>query len=188
MQTLITYLNTIHPVPEELKYHLLKTVKTTRVGKKGYIVEPGHICHNIYFVQSGIVRHYRVEGGDEITSHIIEENGIIFSTEGICTRSLSTEFIQAIEPTELCYISHNELQHILQRFGEFQHVFWALVLHYNTLREQRDQVLRMRLAQDRFNNLLQIAPNIELRVPNKMLASYIRCTAVSLCRIKKLRY
>ena len=185
MNTLITYLNSIHPLSEELKCHLLNTVKTIYVPKKGFIVEPGHICRNIFFIESGIVRHYRMERGNEITFHIMEKNGIVFNVESFCKKSFSSQFIQAVEPTGLHYVSISELQNIFCRFSEFQTIFWELVSHYNITRGLREQVLCMKYFKDRYKHMLLISPHISSRVSKKVLASYLGCAGETLSRIKK---
>jgi len=185
MNSLIAYLDTIYPMSDELKHHLLDIVKTANVPKKEYILKPGHVCQNIYFIQSGLIRHFHMEGKDEITSCFMQENDIAYSAVSFYTQSCSTEYIQALEHTEIHYISYGELQHIFDMFSEFHVISRKLTVHYHTLRDQQDIMRRLPLAEDRYKYILNNRPEIILRVPNKILASYLGCTDVYLSIIKR---
>ena len=183
MDTLVSHLNSIHPLSEQLHYHLLKVLKTGRVGKKQYLLKMGSVCRNIYFIQSGLIRHFRPGEGDGTTLCFMKENDVVYSACSFYNQSPSSEFIQAIEPTEYYYMSLSELLDTFSKFREFNGILWQLTAHYHERRTQDDYALRMPLAGDRLKYMMNNRPEFVLRVPRKLLASYLGCTPVTLSRV-----
>ncbi len=188
MNSLITYLNTIYPLPEALQEHLLKGLKTGNVHKKGFLVQTGLVCRNIYFIRSGIIRHCHADWGYEITSCFMKENDIVFSAASFHHQLPSLEAIQAIEFTEYYCMGYDEFQYTVSTFPEFAWVCWKLTGHYQVQGALREQLLRMPFTADRFKYMLENNRDIVTRVPNYQLASYLNMSAEYLSKLKRSIY
>lgn len=185
MHPLIDYLNRILHLPEMLREQLLTTLKAGRLAKKEMLVKAGVISRNIYFIQSGLLRHFQLGHEEQITMWFIKETDIAFSALSIYSQLPSNEYIQAITPTEYYFMSIDEVRQI---FGQYPDIYldlvWALIGHYQVLRDRHRYMLGMRSVDHRYKYMCENYSDIVSRVPDKLMASYLVCSAETLSRVK----
>jgi CRP-like cAMP-binding protein len=184
MNELLLYLNSIHPLSDELQEHLIKILKVKELSRKEYLLKAGHVCSNVYFIQSGLLRCFYLKDTTEVCSWFMCEKDFIVSVESFFTQRPSYESIQALEDTEVYYISYSEIQDIYRRFPEFNFIGRVITEKYYILCEQRTYSLRMQQAIDRYAYLFKNFPEIIMRVPSKYIASYLGISEETLSRIK----
>lgn len=184
MEQLIQFLDSVHPVSENLKDHLRIILKEKRLSKKDYLLKAGHICRTICFIQNGLLRCFYNKGDTEICSWFMKEGDVIVSIESFFHQKESYESIQALEDCTLHYIEYGELQHIYRQFPEFNFTGRLLTEKYYGLWAQQLYGLRMQTAQERYSWLFDNFSDLLLRVPSKYLASYLGITEVTLSKIK----
>jgi CRP-like cAMP-binding protein len=175
------------PISAQLQNHLAGIVKAKKLGKKEYLLNKGSVCRHIYFIRSGMVRRFHLDGDNEITTCFMRENEIVYSVPSFCDQSPSNEFIQAIARTEVLYINFDELQYMLTHFPEFHFIYGKILVHCHALAEERNHILHMQLTESRVNYMWENHPGIMGHVPRKQLASYLRCTPVNLSRVQGKR-
>jgi CRP-like cAMP-binding protein len=184
MNELLTHLNAIHPLSDGLQAHLFNILKFVGLPKKSYLLKAGHICRNIYFIHSGLLRCFYLKEDQEVCSWFMKEGDVITSIESFFYQKESYESIQAIEDCELFCIEHSQLEYIYRQFPEFNYISRVLLQKYYTLSEQRLYSLRMQRSQERYEHLLRNFPELILRVPAKYLASYLGISEETLSRIR----
>jgi CRP-like cAMP-binding protein len=113
------------------------------IPKKHFLLKPGHICYNIYFVQQGLVRCFYIKNEKEVSSWFLKEGDVIVSVDSFFTQTVSYESIQALEDCVLHYISYTDLQYAYLHFPEFNFIGRILTEKYYKLSEQRLYSLRM---------------------------------------------
>jgi len=184
MEELLLYLNSIYPLSNALKDHLLNILETTELPKKSYLLKAGHICRNICFVQKGLLRCFYLKNNREVCSWFMKERDVIVSVESFFYQRESFESIQAIEDCTLFCIEHAQLEYIYRNFPEFNFIGRVLLQKYYTLSEQRLYSLRMQRSLERYVYLYEHFPELILRVPSKHLASYLGISEETLSRIR----
>ena len=184
METLLKHLNTFYPLSTELSDHLTETLRTAKLSKRNFLLKAGHICRNIYFVNKGMLRCFYRREENEICSSFMKEGDLIISAKSFFTQQPACDYIQALEDSELVYISYNELQSIYRNFPEFNLIARKLFEKYYILSEQRSYILRMQRSYERYSFLMSSYPEIIQRVPSKYIASYLGITDVTLSNIK----
>lgn len=184
METLLYLLNSIYPLSEELREYLALNLQTKSIRKKEVILKAGHVCRNIYFIESGLLRCYYIQGQHEVCSWFMKEGDVIASVESFFDQKESYETIQALEEGVLHYISYQKLDYIYRTFLEFNYVGRELVQKYYKLSEQRLYSLRMQRGLERFEYLKLNHPELILRVEQKYLASYLGITEQYLSMLK----
>lgn len=184
MNELLLYLNSIHPLSDELQDHLIKILKVKELARKEYLLKAGHVCSHVYFIQSGLLRCFYLKDTTEVSSWFMCEKDFIISVESFFSQKPSYESIQALEDTEVYYISYSEIQDIYRRFPEFNFIGRVITEKYYILCEQRTYSLRMQQAIDRYAYLFKNFPEIIMRVPCKYIASYLGISEETLSRIK----
>lgn len=184
MEKLLEYLNSIHPISQSLLEYLSLNLKVKTLQKKDFLLKKGRVNTEICFVQSGLLRCFYMIDEKEVSSWFMKEGDVIISVESFFTQKESFESIQAVEDSELYYITYEELQFIYKHYAEFNFIGRVLTERYYTLSEQRLFSMRMQRARDRYLYLLEHHAELILRVPSKYLASYLGIAEPTLSTIK----
>lgn len=187
METLLRYLDSVHPLSCATKDQLRLIVHHREVRKKEFLLKAGQICKSIYFIEKGLLRCFYLQGDHEVCSWFMKEGDVIASVESFFNQSESYESIQALEDSVLHFISHSDLQHLYEHFPEFNYVGRELVQHYYKLSEQRLYSLRMQRGLERFESLKNNYSELIQRVEQKYLASYLGITEQYLSMLKSVR-
>jgi CRP-like cAMP-binding protein len=184
MEELILYLESIHPMSDELKLHLSKVLKVKKLAKREFLLKAGHISRNICFISLGLLRCFYNKDSHEVSSWFMKKGDVIVSVESFFAQKESYESIQALEDAVLLYVTYDELQYLYRNFLEFNFIARVLLEKYYTLSEQRLYSMRMQRAQERYAYLLEHHPELVLQVPSKYLASYLGIQEETLSRIR----
>lgn len=184
MTTLMNWLCAIHPISNELRDRLEAVVKVKLIVRKDYLHKAGHYCRNIYFVEKGLLWTYYFQKGKVISSAFAKENDICASWESFFTQQYGLECIQALEDTDLSYISYNDYQELCKGFPEFNTICRLLLERCHVTKEQRLSALWMQPAADRLRWFANQYPDLFQRVPGKYLASYLGMSNVVLSRMR----
>lgn len=81
MKEFFEMLNSIHPVSEELKGHLLCVLKTITIKKKGFLLLEGQVCQDICYIEKGLIRCFYNINSEEVCSWFMTERNLIVSVE-----------------------------------------------------------------------------------------------------------
>lgn len=187
MEALLYFLDSIYPLSDGLKVHLFGILKTKELRKKDFLLRAGHVCRNVCFIESGLVRCFYAKGDNEVTSWFMKEGDVIISIESFYQQTESYESIQAIEDSILYYISYEQLNYIYKTFPEFNFIGRVLTEKYYTLWAEQLYALRMQQASERYKWLMDHHPELILRVPAKYIASYLGIDETTLSKIKNVR-
>ena len=184
METLLAYLNSIHPLSPGLISYLSENLKTRHLQRKDFLLKIGHVSREICFISKGMLRCYYHVDDKEVSSWFMKEGDVMISVASFFNQTESFEAIQALEESVISYITFSELQFIYQNFPEFNIIGRRLTEKYYVLSEERLHALRMQRAPERYAYLRDNHGELVLRVPSKYLASYLGITEVTLSVIK----
>lgn len=187
MELLLSFLGNIHPLTPALVEHLKLTVKWRELRKKDYLLKAGHICHDIHFIEKGLLRCFYEKGEQEVCSWFMKEGDVIVSIESFYERKVSYESIQALEDCTLFYISFEELYNIYRHFHEFNWISRELTQRYYILWAKQLYGIRMQSSQERYDWLMENFPELVLRVPAKYIASWLGMGEAHLSVVKGRR-
>jgi CRP-like cAMP-binding protein len=183
MKELFSFLSSIHPMPRALRAHLRSILQVRELMKKELLLDIGQVCHNIYFVESGLFRCYYLGRGKEVCSWFMKEGDVIASVGSFYSQMPGCECIQALEPCKVRYISFEQLQHIYRHYPEFNFIGRVLTEKYYQLWDERIRLLLMDRVRERYDYLLDHHPELEKRVPRGDLASYLGISLETLSRM-----
>jgi CRP-like cAMP-binding protein len=177
------FIASIVPVSAALRERLDSILKSNVFGKKEFLLKEGQVCDKIYFVEKGLVRIYYLNEGVEICSGLLLEGGFMISVESFFRRQKSYEFIQAVEETEVLYISFDELEAVYRDFPEFNIVGRKLITEYYIRSEERNYVLRRLSAREKYKYFQGLFGANTVRIPRKDIASYLGINLETLSRL-----
>jgi CRP-like cAMP-binding protein len=156
--------------------------------KKEHFAVEGKVCDHIAFIVQGAVRYYHIKDGQEITGYFSFENELLSAYKSFLQRTPNTNFIQALEETELVLIAYSDLQKMLnlpllalkmERFGRL------VAEHYICCYDDRVTAFITQSPEERYTALEQTAIGVFQRVPQHFIANFLGITPVSLSRIRK---
>lgn len=139
----------------------------------------------MFFIIDGCLRIFYInEEGVDSTRLLVFENEFATCLTSFITNEASFEFIQALEPSHLLYISKQDFYQLLETIPAWEK-FYRQYLEYayvtNTSRLRSFITLD---AKDRYKQLLKQNRTIVLRLPNKIVASYLSVSQETLSRLK----
>ena len=165
---------------------LLLSKLTKTINKGDYLLEQGQICSHSFFVEEGLLRMYALNNdGKEHVVQFSPENWISGDRGSIYFNEPSNYFIDAIEETVVVFIDQPFLDQLARISPDFRTKNEFLLHNHIRHLQKRIQLLLGATAEERYLDFIQLYPNLLLRVPQWMIASYLGITAESLSRIRR---
>jgi CRP-like cAMP-binding protein len=184
MEQLFQYFKKFNPLTQEAE-NAIAEISTMVSIKKNKDLQPiGHTCKTIYFINKGVARIYYFKDGIDITEGFFFENSIIARVESLFTGKPSRKAIQVLEDAEIVAINAKALFKLYNSFPEIERLFRKIFEAAYVDTVNRIEGIQFHAAEERYNALLNEAPNVLQRVPLKYVASYLGITQVSLSRIR----
>jgi CRP-like cAMP-binding protein len=112
------------------------------------------------------------------------ENEIVVSIDSFYDQKKSEDYIQALEDSELFYISFQEFQYLYRTYVEFNVVGRVLTNKYLRIWHRQARNIRMLNARERLLFFLENQPDLSLRVPVRDQASFLAMTQETLSRTR----
>ena len=184
MKMILDYLEAIEPMEERLRHHFqdILQFKTLKIGQ--FLLRAGHVCRHIYFIEKGLLHCFYARDLDQVSAWFMKEGDIAISLQSFFQQKTSYESIQALEDTELSYITYGELQFIYRIYPEFNFTARLITERYYVEWETRLMGMRKKKAKERYDFMVTHYPELLKRVPAKFMASLIGMTEVTLSNIK----
>ncbi|NLR79527.1 Crp/Fnr family transcriptional regulator [Chitinophaga eiseniae] len=155
------------------------------VNKNVVLEREDKIANHLYFVNSGFVRVYHLENGEEITTHINCQLNFITSFNSFITATPAQDNVESITPCELLRISKKHLDALYQQSEKWTKFCKKIYEQSLTFNEQRMKDILTLPAEKRYLKLIATQPEVIRNVPLQYIASYIGIKPASLSRIRR---
>jgi len=184
MTSLFQYFKKYNPLSKEAEQAIAEISSIITIKKNKDLQPIGHTCRTIYFIKKGVGRIYYFKDGIDVTESFSFENNIIARVESLFSGKPSRKAIQVLEDAEIVAINAPGLFKLYDDFPEIERLFRKIfeVAYVETV--NRIEGMQFHSAEERYNALLNEAPNVLMRVPLKYVASFLGITQVSLSRIR----
>ena len=187
MTSLFQYFKKFNPLSKEAEIAIAEITSIVTIKKNKDLQPICHTCKTIYFINKGVARIYYFKDGIDITESFSFENNIIARVESLFTGKPSRKAIQILEDAEVVAINANQLFKLYDTFPEIERLFRKIFEAAYVETVNRIEGMQFHSAEERYNALLNEAPNVLMKVPLKYVASYLGITQVSLSRIRGYR-
>lgn len=160
--------------------------KVKSVEKGISIIEIGKYANEVFFVNSGYLRYFKVlDSGEELIIHLYAPSNFATSLNSFFLSKLSEEELQTITPCDLVYISKSDLDKLYSTNQKWQYFGRKLMESFLIEKEQRIIEQLSLTGQQKYLRLFETNPDIIQNVQVKFLASFLGIQPESLSRIKK---
>ncbi len=159
------------------------------VKKKENLMEEGEFCNYHFFVEQGCIRKFFLkENGMEQTTEFALEHWWMTDNFAFERREQSGFYIQAIEPSVVLRISHDNRAALLREFPFMEHYFRMIYQRAYAAAERRIRFLYELSREDLYLHFADSYPQFVQRIPQYLLASFLGFTPEYLSEIRnKLR-
>lgn len=182
----ISYLSS-HLYIEEKELSFVQQFSQAKTYQKGeYLLRSGEFCPHIFFIEKGLLKQYLIdEKGKEYILGFAPENWFMSDRQSLFFNEPSPYFIQALENTEVILFNDQLFKEIEKKFPNFRDFNIRLLHQHISTLQNRISMLLSLSAEDRYLYFIKTYPNLNLRIPQTMVASYLGITPESLSRIRK---
>ena len=159
--------------------------KTKSIKKGDSFLAEGEVCKHAGFIVKGLMRYYINHDGEDKTYDFAQENNFICNYESFLPKTPSTKIIQALEDCEILQISYTDLQIFYNSIAQAER-FGRIVIEQVFVHTLKDlSSFYTDTPEYRYDKFLKEHPDLQQRVSQYHIASYVGVKPQSLSRIRK---
>ena len=187
MELLQKAITSTSPLSAESMNSFLGAWKHWSVPKDHLLVREHSVSDYIYFIEKGIARIYYHKNEKEITEWIAMDEQFFLSITSFFERTPSHLIIQTLESSEVYGIHHNDFMASADKYHDVEKLLRKMVTRSLIMSQVRMDAIQFETAQQRYERLLKVSPNIIQRVPLSYIASFLGVTLETLSRIRSAK-
>jgi CRP-like cAMP-binding protein len=149
------------------------------------LVKEGKFSDKLFFIHEGCVRAYYLKDGKNITDWFGFENDFICAINSYFLNIPSPHYIETIEPATLLVINREDVNYLCDTYHDFDRFARLAVTQTMLQLQQRIVSLQFESAQQKYETLTKLRPDITQRVPLGHIASYLGMTLETLSRSRQ---
>ncbi|WPU96938.1 Crp/Fnr family transcriptional regulator [Mucilaginibacter sabulilitoris] len=156
-----------------------------RLKKKQFLLRPGDVCRFHTFVCNGCLRSYRIgfDGSEHILS-FSSNNHWISDQVSLATGEPSTDYIDALEDSDIIQVSVDNFKNLLRDIPNFDALRNKIITDDSGRTQDRIYMMISQQAEERYRHFVRLYPHLYHRIPLFMIASYLGVTRETLTRIR----
>jgi CRP/FNR family transcriptional regulator, anaerobic regulatory protein len=183
---LITSLQQYIPLSERDQQLIIACLRERKVKKGQFLVHEGAVSRCTNFVNAGSVRTYFIDlNGQEHIVQFAIEGWWISDLNSFILQVPATFNVQAIEDSVILELPFESLELLYEQIPKLERYFRIVTQRAFVAFQQRIVQNISMTAEDRYLAFQQKYPKIELRIPQRLVASYLGISAEFLSKIKK---
>lgn len=156
------------------------------VSRGELLLRRGEICQHALFTESGLLRlFFPDENGKEQVIQFAPEGWLITDRNTVYFNEPSDYAIDAIEDSTIVFIQPEFIQRASALSAPFRAYNERLLQNHIRHLQRRIRMLLGADAEHRYLDFIRLYPDLLLRVPQWMVASYLGITPESLSRVRK---
>ncbi|KPH14305.1 Crp/Fnr family transcriptional regulator [Chryseobacterium sp. ERMR1:04] len=186
MKNINNYLSKVLNVPVEKVNMCSLHYEVKKIQKNQFILQYGEVCRHIYFVEKGLLKMYSIDkNGKEHIIQFAPESWLISDRSSLYFNEKSIYYIEAIEDCEILLLHPDFISKLVGEFPSSLGKSDVLVQKHIKSLQDRINSLLGETAEERYMKFVKMYPDLLLRVPQWMIASYLGITPESLSRVRK---
>lgn len=177
----IRHFITLAPAEEAL---IQQWFREEQLAKGDFFLRAGEVSRKIGFVLRGVFHNVQSRDGQDHTYYFAREQEFIGDYDSFLPAQPARHAIQALEDTQVLSISHDNLQRLYRevREGEKFGRLVAEALFVDVLRQLTS--FYEETPEERYARFVRTYPDLQQRIPQYYIASYVGVKPQSLSRIR----
>jgi CRP-like cAMP-binding protein len=165
---------------------LRRRIKARTFRKRQYVLQAGDVCESEYYVFKGCLRAYLVnEKGEEHIVQFAVEDWWVGDMYSFLTETPAKLNIETVEESTLLLIAKKDMEELYREIPKLERFFRILVQNAFIALQERVLDAMSKNVEQRYIEFHRKYPQIEQRVPQHMIASFLGATPEFLSRIRK---
>lgn len=181
-----TYLQKKVAITDEQFNLIADHLKVKSFEKNEMILMKGDVSSQGFFVSTGLLRSYSIDSKGK--THIIQfapEQWWLSERNGLLFNEPSDYFIDSVEATKAVIMTKDFMNEAAKHVPCMNDLNNNMLNNSIRFMQKRINMLLSATAEERYLNFITLYPNLTLRVPQWMIASYLGITPESLSRVRK---
>lgn len=164
--------------------YVLSHFVSKKFKKHQFVVQEGENVPNDFFILSGCLKSYFTDKNGK--EHILQfgmQDWWITDYEAYYNQSIATINIDCIENSELLCLSLQNREKLCAEMHKIEHFFRKKTNKHNVALQRRILSLLSNNAKEKYDQLLQLYPQLLQKIPKHLIASYLGVTRETLSRL-----
>lgn len=170
---------------DALATELSKIAVIREFGKNERIYTRGSVADSVGIIRSGLVHSFIINENKETTIWFGEEGDFITSFHSFFTGEEGFETIECIEDTSVLIIPIEEIKALIKSNREMLLLYSVILEKSYIFWEQRYIVNQIHESGQRYEHFYNRCKSMVIRIPLKILSSYLNIRQETLSRIRK---
>ncbi len=175
---------TYSPLTLECQQELLSHSTLLSLKKGESLVREGQYSDKTYYIIKGAARAYYLKDGKDISDWFAFENEFISSIISFFTDKPSPHYLELLEDALLIELSRASIEKLSDKYHDFERLIRVIVTKTMLSQQERIASIQFYNAEQKYQNILAIRPDITQRVPLTDIASYLGISLETLSRIR----
>jgi CRP-like cAMP-binding protein len=184
-QHLLESLSHIAPLAPGAMSLFLSGAQQQMVKRDDYLLQEGHRCHYIWFIETGACRAFYDNGTKETNTAFYFENTFLTNMNSLRNNVSSEYNIQAMEATTLWRWHKEELFRLYELSPDIAVFGRQWLEHLLIVQETHTNWLKKNNPEERYLSILNHHPELIQRVSLTQLSSYLGISRETLSRIRR---
>lgn len=182
---LIKFIKSVTDLPGAEEEKFLKLLKPLSISKGEYYIREGQTPKKFGFVSKGLFRYLYIDKrGNEFTKSFITEGNFVAAYSAMISEKPSKMFIHALEESCILEINYTNWLELKQGNACWNSFLVAILERAFSIKETRERELLLLDALERYDIFKNEFPDLENRVKQHLIASYLGISPISLSRLK----
>ncbi len=184
MKEFLDHINSLSPISKEASEEIVTYIKTKNYEKGEMIHEAGNICRNLYFIKSGLVKHFNYYKGNQFVLRFFEENQFFIATDSFFYNRPAEYSTVALEDTTLHYLLYEDFERLCENHHSFESYArkFASIVAYTAISNLKGLLYMDATA--RYAKFIKEYGHLQQRISLGDTAGYLGISQVSLSRIR----
>jgi CRP-like cAMP-binding protein len=185
MNPILEYVSRYLVLTKEEESFFLSILRPRKYLKRQFVLQAGDECKFETYVVKGCLRSYFIDPAG--STHIVQfavEDWWISDLGSFMTGEPATYNIDALEDTDVLQIERNQFNELFDRYPKFDRMYRLMLMKAYVAHQKRIVDNLCMPAKDRYLNFIKKYRNIEQRVPQHEIASYLGITPEFLSQIR----
>ncbi|WP_254088172.1 Crp/Fnr family transcriptional regulator [Dawidia soli] len=168
------------------KNHVRAAFSIRELLPRQYLLAQGEVCRYESYVCKGFLRSFHVDArGNEHTLHFALEDWWISDLNSFIRQKPASRNIIALEKTVVLQIDIEQREELLLLVPKMER-FWRILNEHASMAQDERILNNISMpGAERYQALVKKYPDIEQRLPQKHIASFLGITPVFLSQIRK---
>lgn len=184
MSEILKCANLFSPLSDEASYEFLQCIRSKTYQKGELIHGLGRVYKHLFFVESGLVKHFHYRNGKQYILRFLEEQTFFIVTDSFFDNLPAEYSTVALEDSTISYIEYGDFEYLCQKYHSFESFArkFISIVAYTAISNLKG--LLYLNATERYSRFLEEYGHLLQRITLGDTAGYLGISQVSLSRIR----